>query len=79
MKTTKAAVPLVSQTLNQQVMTGIARQLKRQKLTKSALAKRMKTSRGAVQRIMNEGQITLSTLGRCAAALGCKVSIRITD
>lgn len=77
-KQNASRVPLVTPTINQQVTAGIARAMRRKKLTQTELAERMHTSRGAVHRILEEGQITLSTLGRCAKALGVRVTIRIS-
>lgn len=49
----------------------------RQKVTKSELAKRMKTSRAAVDRLLDPDNqsVTLLTLTRAASALGQRVEI----
>jgi DNA-binding Xre family transcriptional regulator len=55
----------------------IAEEMKAQKLTKTALAKRMHTSRAALNRLLDETDpsLTLTTLASAAAALGKKVNI----
>jgi antitoxin HicB len=65
------------------VKRALALQLSRladeQSLSKSALAVRMKTSRTAVDRLLDASNpsITLTTLGKAARALGRKVKIEI--
>jgi antitoxin HicB len=53
--------------------------LKKDKLTKSEMAARMKTSRAAVDRLLDASNpsVTLSTLGKAARALGCRVKIEL--
>jgi antitoxin HicB len=55
----------------------IAEAMKAQQITKTALAKRMCTSRAALNRLLDEKDpsLTLTTLASAAAALGRKVSI----
>ena len=63
----------------------VARQLadlmKKEKLTKDALAKRMKTSRAALDRLLDpdNSSVTLATLGKAASALGRTLRIELTD
>jgi antitoxin HicB len=63
----------------------VARQLadlmKKEKLTKDALAKRMKTSRAALDRLLDpdNSSVTLATLGKAACALGRTLRIELTD
>ena len=54
-------------------------EMRRRKITKSALAKRMHTSRMAVDRLLDttNGSVTLSTLGRVASALGRRLSVEL--
>ena len=54
-------------------------EMRRRRISKSALAKRMHTSRMAVDRLLdtNNGSVTLSTLGRVAAALGRRLSVEL--
>ena len=54
-------------------------QMRRRKITKSALAIRMHTSRIAVDRLLDvtNGSVTLSTLGKAAAALGCRLRVEL--
>ena len=53
--------------------------LKEQELTKTQMATRMKTSRAAVDRLLDasNSSVTLNTLGKSARALGRKVSIEL--
>lgn len=54
-------------------------EMRRRKITKSALARRMHTSRMAVDRLLDttNGSVTLSTLGRAASALGRRLSVEL--
>ena len=58
----------------------IAREMKRQRITKSEMAKRMGTSRPAVDRLLDpwNRSLTLSTLERAAAAVGMRLKIELT-
>ena len=58
----------------------IAEEMKTQKITKTALAKRMHTSRAALNRLLDENDpsLTLTTLASAAAALGRKVNIQFS-
>ena len=51
--------------------------LKKQELTKTQMALRMKTSRAAVDRLLDasNSSVTLNTLGKAARALSLKVKI----
>jgi phage-related protein len=53
--------------------------LKKQELTKTQMATRMKTSRAAVDRLLDasNSSVTLNTLGKAARALGRKVIIKL--
>jgi antitoxin HicB len=57
----------------------IAREIKVQQLTKTGLAKRMHTSRAALNRLLdeNDSSLTLTTLASAAAALGKKVNLQL--
>lgn len=57
----------------------IAQLMKKQRVTKSAMAKRMKTSRAALDRLLDaeNTSVTLLTMGRAAAALGMELSITL--
>lgn len=59
----------------------IAELMKKQHVTKSALAKRMKTSRAALDRLLDKENmsVTLQTMSRAAAALGKELSITLKD
>jgi antitoxin HicB len=53
--------------------------MKEQKLTKSAMAERMNTSRAALDRLLNpnNSSVTLQTLERAASVLGKRVQINL--
>jgi len=57
----------------------IEREMKRRKLTKSEMAGRMRTSRAALERLLDpaNASVTLSTLERAAAALGKRLKIEL--
>ncbi len=57
----------------------IAQEMRRRKLTKSEMASRMKTSRAALERLLDPANrsVTLSTLERAAAALGKKLKVEL--
>lgn len=63
----------------------VARQLaelmEKEKLTKDALAKRMKTSRAALDRLLDpdNSSVTLATLGKAACALGRTLRVELTE
>ena len=57
----------------------IAEEMTAQHLTKTALAKKMRTSRAALNRLLdeNDASLTLTTLASAAAALGKKIDLRL--
>jgi antitoxin HicB len=57
----------------------IAEEMQAQHLTKTALAKKMHTSRAALNRLLdeNDASLTLTTLASAAAALGKKIDLRL--
>lgn len=57
----------------------IAHEMKRQKMTKTELAKRMHTSRAALNRLLDEEDtsLTLTTLASAAAALGKTINFKL--
>jgi antitoxin HicB len=59
----------------------IAQAMKKQRVTKSAMAKRMRTSRAALDRLLDADNtsVTLQTMGRAAAVLGKQLSITLRD
>lgn len=59
----------------------IAQAMKKQHVTKSTMAKRMKTSRAALDRLLDaqNTSVTLLTMGRAAAVLGKELSITLRD
>jgi len=63
--------------LKQALSLQLDRLLKEKELTKTQMAVRMKTSRAAVDRLLDasNASVTLNTLGKAARALGRKVKI----
>lgn len=59
----------------------LARQMKAQKLTKAVMAKRLKTSRSQLDRLLDpkNDRVTLSTLSKAARAVGKRVRIDLVD
>jgi hypothetical protein len=57
----------------------IQREMKRQRLTKSALAAKMRTSRAALDRLLDPSNtaVTLQTMERTASALGKRLRIEL--
>jgi antitoxin HicB len=57
----------------------IAQEMRRHKLTKSEMASRMKTSRPALERLLDpaNSSVTLSTLERAASAVGRKLKVEL--
>jgi DNA-binding Xre family transcriptional regulator len=65
--------------LKQAVSLQLDQLLKKSELTKTEMAARMKTSRAAVDRLLDASNtsVTLNTLGKAARALGRKVNITL--
>jgi hypothetical protein len=59
----------------------LSQAMKKQRVSKSQMAKRMRTSRAAVDRLLDDenASVTLQTMGRAAAALGKKLTIALRD
>jgi transcriptional regulator with XRE-family HTH domain len=53
--------------------------MKAKRITKSEMAKRMRTSRSALDRLLDEDDtgLTIDTLSRAAWALGCRVRFEL--
>jgi antitoxin HicB len=58
----------------------IAQEMERTGMSKSELARRMKTSRPAVERLLDPANpsVTLSTLERAASAVGKRLKVQLT-
>jgi hypothetical protein len=72
----------VMTTAMKRVLAGqIAQAMKKQRVTKSAMAKRMRTSRAALDRLLDADNtsVTLQTMGRAAAVLGKELLITLKD
>ena len=65
--------------LKQAMSLQISRLLEEKSVTKAEMAARMKTSRAAVDRLLDasNSSLTLNTLGKAARALGRKVKIEL--
>ena len=65
--------------LKQAMSLQISRLLEEKSVTKAEMAARMKTSRAAVDRLLDasNSSVTLNTLGKAARALGRKVRIEL--
>ncbi len=65
--------------LKQAVSLQLGRLLKEKELSKAEMAVRMKTSRAAVDRLLDgsNSSVTLNTLGKAARALGRKIKIEL--
>jgi antitoxin HicB len=65
--------------LKQSLSLQLDRLLREEELTKTQMAVRMKTSRAAVDRLLDasNSSVTLNTLGKAARALGRKVKIEL--
>ena len=59
----------------------ISQAMKKQRMTKSQMAKRMRTSRAAVDRLLDaeNTSVTFQTMGRAATALGKRLSVTLKD
>jgi len=65
--------------MKQALALQLAELLKKNELTKVEMAARMKTSRAAVDRLLDASNtsVTLATLGKAARALGRKIKIEL--
>jgi len=65
--------------MKQALALQLAELLKKNELTKAEMAARMKTSRAAVDRLLDASNtsVTLATLGKAARALGRKIKIEL--
>jgi antitoxin HicB len=57
----------------------IAREMERRKINKTTMASQMKTSRAALERLLDPANpsVTLQTLGRAASVLGKKLRVEL--
>jgi antitoxin HicB len=65
--------------IKRMVALQISQEMKRRKLTKTEMTHRMKTSRAALERLLDptNPSVTLSTLERAATALGKKLRVEL--
>jgi hypothetical protein len=68
-------------TLKRELGWQIAQAMKKQRVAKSAMAKRMRTSRAALDLLLDadNASVTLQTMGRAAMVLGKELSITLQD
>ncbi len=66
--------------MKQALVLQLTKLLEQNELTKAEMAVRMKTSRAAVDRLLDGSNtsVTLATLGKAARALGRKIKIELT-
>ncbi|HEY8509841.1 MAG TPA: helix-turn-helix transcriptional regulator [Steroidobacteraceae bacterium] len=67
--------------IKRELASELHRAMKKQKMSQSELARRMKTSRAVVHRLLkrDDPSVTLSTISRAAVALGRSVKVRIKN
>lgn len=77
---TEKAEVLLSRTVKAQLTAGIAKRMKSAKVSQSDLARRMKTSRAVVHRLLKprDTSLTLTTLASALVALKLKAAVRLT-
>jgi antitoxin HicB len=65
--------------LKKVIAVALAARMKRQRVSVATLARRLGTSRAAVNRVLDEQNtsITLHTLTRAASAVGCRLKLEI--
>ena len=58
----------------------VAREMERANISQSELARRMKTSRSAIERLLDPANtsVTLSTLERAASAVGKRLTVQLS-
>lgn len=68
----------IAQALTRVVAWELAEEMKRQGITKAALAARMNTSRAQIDRILNaKANVTIETLQRAAALVGRELRLEL--
>jgi predicted XRE-type DNA-binding protein len=67
--------------IKRELASELHRAMKKQKMSQSELARRMRTSRAVVHRLLkrDDPSVTLSTISRAAVALGRNVKVRIKN
>jgi predicted XRE-type DNA-binding protein len=67
--------------IKRELASELHRAMKKQKMSQSELARRMRTSRAVVHRLLkrDDPSVTLSTISRAAVALGQNVKVRIKN
>jgi DNA-binding Xre family transcriptional regulator len=73
--------PFPSLAIKELVAYKLLELIRQKHMTKDALAKRMKTSRASLDRLLdpNNPSVTLSTLSKAAAALGCSLRVEFSE
>jgi DNA-binding Xre family transcriptional regulator len=70
---------VVSVALKEAIAYQIEKEMKKKKFSKTEMAKKMKTSRAALDRLLDpkNGAVTLQTLQNAASALGKRLQIKL--
>jgi DNA-binding Xre family transcriptional regulator len=71
--------PITRNTVKRVIAWQIAQEMSAQKITKTAMAKKMRTSRASLNRLLDENDtsLTLTTLAGAAAALGRRIKLEL--
>ena len=67
--------------IKRDLASDLQRMLKKDNVSQSELARRMRTSRAVVHRLLkrDDPSVTLATISRAAVALGCSVKVMLRD
>ena|SRR5687767_1729098 len=67
--------------IKRDLASDLQRVLKKDNISQSELARRMRTSRAVVHRLLkrDDPSVTLATISRAAVALGCSVKVMLRD
>lgn len=70
----------IAESFKSQFVAGVARAMKKQKISQSELARRMRTSRAVVYRMLLPGDVslTLATMAKAASVLGVRISVKLS-
>jgi len=76
-----AVAEAIALAVKRDLVTNLQRVLKRDNISQSELARRMRTSRAVVHRLLkrDDPSVTLATISRAAMALGCSMKVTLRD
>lgn len=76
-----AVAEAIALAVKRDLVTDLQRVLKRDNISQSAFAQRMRTSRAVVHRLLkrDDPSVTLATISRAVAALGCSIKLTLKD